>query len=88
MDKVYLFDTYTKLCIAMDSTPGDMGMYELCGDSIDVIFELVDIYCKHEQQPQFSGTLGELLNQESQDSCSLPIISSITYVLFTWVNEK
>ena len=79
MDKVYLFDTYTKLCIAMDSTPGDVGMYELCGDSIDVIFELVDIYCKSEQAPQYVGTFGDFIEQEKCKAGSLPIISSITY---------
>ena len=79
MDKVYLFDTYTKLCIAMDSTPGDVGMYELCGDSIDVIFELVDIYCKGEQPSQHVSTFGEFIDQGSSKSVSLPIISSITY---------
>ena len=78
MDKVYLFDTYTKLCIAMDSTPGDVGMYELCGDSIDVIFELVDIYCNNGQTPQPVGTFGDFIEQENNKVGSLPIMSSIT----------
>lgn len=46
MSKVYLFDTFSKLCIAMDSTPNESSLYELCSDSIDVVLELVGIYSR------------------------------------------
>lgn len=79
MDKVYLFDTFSKLCIAMDSTPNESGLYELCSDSIDVVFELVNIYCKSGKVDLgTAGTLGEILEQEETKN-SFPIISSITY---------
>lgn len=79
MDKVYLFDTFSKLCIAMDSTPNESGLYELCSDSIDVVFELVNIYCKPGKVDLGTArTLGEILEQEETKN-SFPIISSITY---------
>lgn len=82
MDKVYLFDTYSKLCIAMDSTPNETGLYELCCDSIDVVFELVNIYCSEEKSDVSSaGTIAELLAKEDADNHSYPIISSITFEL-------
>ena len=79
MDKVYLFDTYSKLCIAMDSIPNESGLYELSCDSIDVVFELVNIYCKSEgdSEPFSSGTLAELIDKEEKDNSSYPIVSSI-----------
>ena len=80
MDKVYLFDTFTKLCIAMDSSPNETGLYELCSDSIDVVFELVNIYC-NQPPAEMPGTLGEALEREGKKE--YPIISSIT-----WVNGR
>ena len=80
MDKVYLFDTFTKLCIAMDSSPNETGLYELCSDSIDVVFELVNIYC-NQTPAEMPGTLGEALEREGKKE--YPIISSIT-----WVNGR
>lgn len=77
MDKVYLFDTYSKLCIAMDSTPNETGLYELCCDSIDVVFELVNIYCKPEEEVTSPGTLAEIIAQDEGDKHSYPIVSSI-----------
>ena len=77
MDKVYLFDTFSKLCIAMDSSPNESGLYELCSDSIDVVFELVNIYCKpRASNLGTAGTLGEILEQDETKN-SFPIISSI-----------
>ena len=79
MEKVYLFDTYSKLCIAMDSTFNESGLYELCCDSIDVVFELVNIYCQPEDASDFSnaGTLAELIAESEEDKHSYPIMSSI-----------
>ena len=79
MDKVYLFDTFTKLCIAMDSSPNETGLYELCSDSIDVVFELVNIYStlgESSDMPSM-GTLGEQIAESEQLSTSSPITSSI-----------
>lgn len=77
MDKVYLFDTYSKLCIAMDSTPNETGLYELCCDSIDVVFELVNIYCNTDEEVSSPGTLAEIIAQDDEDNHSYPIVSSI-----------
>ncbi|KAK8815236.1 hypothetical protein WA158_003448 [Blastocystis sp. Blastoise] len=44
IEKVYIFDTYCKICLAQDSTPSDIGMYELCRDNIEVISDIHNIY--------------------------------------------
>ena len=79
MDKVYLFDTFSKLCIAMDSTPNEGSLYELCSDSIDVVFELVSIYGSLGEDAKHStmGTLGEQIAESDKSSASSPIVSSI-----------
>lgn len=75
MDKVYLFDTHSKLCIAMDSTPNESGLYELCCDSIDVVFELVNIYCSDAEKTDAS-TLADVLKAEEEQRND-PVVSSI-----------
>lgn len=79
MEKVYLFDTFSKLCIAMDSTPNESSLYELCSDSIDVVFELVNIYSTLGESSDIPsmGTLGEQIAESEQLSTSSPITSSI-----------
>ena len=44
MQKIYLFDVYTKLYIASDTSPVDMTGYALCSDYIDTIVDLSEIY--------------------------------------------
>ena len=61
----------------MDGSPNESGLYELSCDSIDVVFELVNIYCKPAKSEFAAGTLGELLEQEEEDTNAYPIISSI-----------
>ena len=62
------------------SSPNETGLYELCSDSIDVVFELVNIYC-NQTPAEMPGTLGEALEREGKKE--YPIISSIT-----WVNGR
>lgn len=44
MERVYLLDVISKLCIANDSQPLDLVSYELCTDMIDMVFDLSSIY--------------------------------------------
>jgi Ras-related GTP-binding protein C/D len=44
MEKLYLFDVYTKLYVASDTTPSDLVGYGLCSDFIDTIVDLSEIY--------------------------------------------
>lgn len=63
----------------MDSTPNESSLYELCSDSIDVVFELVNIYStlgESSDMPSM-GTLGEQIAESEQLSTSSPITSSI-----------
>ncbi|KAL7752764.1 GTP-binding protein gtr2 [Sorochytrium milnesiophthora] len=44
VEKAFLFDTFTKIYIATDSSPVDMQSYELCSDMIDVMIDIESIY--------------------------------------------
>jgi Ras-related GTP-binding protein C/D len=44
IQKAYLFDVLSKIYIATDTSPSDIGSYEICSDYIDVIVDLSEIY--------------------------------------------
>nr|KAJ3409163.1 hypothetical protein HK105_003101 [Polyrhizophydium stewartii] len=46
VEKVFLFDTASKIYIATDSSPVDMQSYELCSDMIDVVMDISSIYAR------------------------------------------
>ncbi len=43
-EKVYLFDVFSKIYIASDTTPVDYRAYELCSDFINIIVDLSEVY--------------------------------------------
>ena len=43
-EKAYLFDLVSKIYIATDTSPTDLGSYEICSDYIDVILDVTEIY--------------------------------------------
>lgn len=79
MSKVYLFDTFSKLCIAMDSTPNESSLYELCSDSIDVVLELVGIYSRSDGAATTALTSSDSLKLEDEVGRELkePTVASI-----------
>jgi Ras-related GTP-binding protein C/D len=44
IEKAFLFDVVSKICIAKDSSPVDGQSYELCSDMIDVVIDVSCIY--------------------------------------------
>jgi len=44
IEKAYLFDVLSKIYIATDTSPTDIGSYEICSDYIDVIVDISEIY--------------------------------------------
>ncbi|KAJ3098052.1 hypothetical protein HDU97_004346 [Phlyctochytrium planicorne] len=44
IEKAFLFDTFSKIYIATDSSPVDMQSYELCSDMIDIMLDVAVIY--------------------------------------------
>ncbi|KAI8841247.1 ras-related GTP binding D [Chytridium lagenaria] len=44
IEKAFLFDTFSKIYIATDSSPVDIQSYELCSDMIDVVMDFAMIY--------------------------------------------
>jgi Ras-related GTP-binding protein C/D len=44
IEKVYIIDVVSKLCMATDSRPVDFISYELCCEALDVSLELSTIY--------------------------------------------
>lgn len=43
-EKAYLFDVMSKIYVATDTTPVDMGAYEICSDYIDMVVDMSEIY--------------------------------------------
>ncbi len=62
IDKVFLFDTYCKICLCQNSTPTDLGFYELCRDNIEVVSDIDSIYENENEtnEPSYSLTKYEL----------------------------
>ena len=52
MQKLYLFDVYTKLYVASDTAPSDLVGYGLCSDFIDTIVDLSEIYGWERSEPR------------------------------------
>lgn len=44
IEKAYLFDVLSKIYIATDTAPTDIGSYEICSDYIDVVVDVSEIY--------------------------------------------
>ncbi|KAF2735661.1 ras-related GTP-binding protein-like protein C [Polyplosphaeria fusca] len=44
IEKAYLFDIMSKIYIATDTSPTDIGSYEICSDYIDVVIDISEIY--------------------------------------------
>ncbi|EEB08230.1 Gtr1/RagA G protein Gtr2 [Schizosaccharomyces japonicus yFS275] len=44
VEKAFLFDVYSKIYVATDSSPVDVQSYEICSDVIDVILDFGSIY--------------------------------------------
>lgn len=44
MEKVFLFDVVSKLYIATDRTPVDIGRFSVCAEMIDVFLDISFIY--------------------------------------------
>ena len=51
-EKVYLFDVYSKIYIASDTSPLDVKSYELCSDYIDLIVDMSEVYGWHRNKVQ------------------------------------
>ncbi|TKA74596.1 hypothetical protein B0A49_03663 [Cryomyces minteri] len=44
IEKAYLFDVLSKIYIATDTSPTDIGSYEICSGYIDVVVDISEIY--------------------------------------------
>ena len=65
-EKVYLFDIYSKIYIASDTSPSDVAAYELCSDYIDLIVDLSEIYGWKRSKEPGARQLPETQFAESQ----------------------
>ncbi|MCJ1481198.1 hypothetical protein MMC06_001354 [Schaereria dolodes] len=68
MEKVYLFDVLSKLYVASDTSPVDMGAYELCSDYIDTIVDLSEIYGWDRGKPEDNETKVAKMDDENAES--------------------
>ena len=67
-EKVFLFDTVSKLFIATDSKPVDPHRYELCSDMIDVVFHVSCIYGEKTAGESEVGGAGSISSSSSSSS--------------------
>jgi len=44
IEKAFLFDVLSKICLASDSTPIDTQSYGICSDMIDLFIDMSIIY--------------------------------------------
>lgn len=54
-EKTYLFDVLSKIYIASDTRPVDMGAYEMCSDYIDVIVDVAELYSWEDPERKAKG---------------------------------
>lgn len=54
-EKAYLFDLVSKIYIATDTSPTDLGSYEICSDYIDVILDITEIYGQRPDENRISN---------------------------------
>ena len=73
IEKAYLFDVLSKIYIATDTSPTDIGSYEVCSDYIDVIVDISEIYGW--ERP---STNGHYDGEESQETGNQDAESLIT----------
>ncbi|KAL8832341.1 MAG: hypothetical protein Q9170_004911 [Blastenia crenularia] len=71
--KVYIFDVMSKVYIASNTTPSDLGTYELCSDFINAIMDLSDMYGWDRKQEQ--GT-----DERTKDICTQTAESMVSGV--------
>lgn len=84
MQKLYLFDVYTKLYVASDTAPADIVGYGLCSDFIDTIVDLSEIYGWERDEPQkiangdeHAGESGELISPRFEEGGAESFVSGI-----------
>ncbi|KAI8915661.1 ras-related GTP binding D [Gorgonomyces haynaldii] len=58
IEKVFLFETQSRIYIATDSSPVDMQSYELCSDTIDVALDISSVYQGDEQTNDARAIIG------------------------------
>ena len=67
-EKVYLFDVFSKVYIASDTSPFSSRAYELCSDFIDIIVDLSEVYGWVRDEEEQSSRYHEILASQSAES--------------------
>ena len=55
MEKAYLFDINSKIYVASDTRPVDMGGYEVCSAMIDYVLDTIDLFNYPRKNPKVLG---------------------------------
>ncbi|EON62331.1 hypothetical protein W97_01552 [Coniosporium apollinis CBS 100218] len=61
IEKAYVFDVLSKIYIATDTSPTDIGSYEICSDYIDVVVDVSEIYGW--DRPSENGNVDEAIEE-------------------------
>lgn len=70
-EKAYLFDLVSKIYIATDTSPTDLGSYEICSDYIDVILDITEIYGQRPADLAKAIALAEGGEHSSEDALAV-----------------
>jgi Ras-related GTP-binding protein C/D len=65
-EKAYLFDIMSKIYIATDTSPTDIGSYEICSDYIDVVIDVSEIYGWDRPTENASSEIQEVGNNDAE----------------------
>lgn len=66
IEKAYLFDIMSKIYIATDTSPTDIGSYEICSDYIDVVIDVSEIYGWDRPDDNGEANLQETGNNDAE----------------------
>ena len=83
--KAYLFDKDSKLYLASDTSPGNIAMYEVCSDLIDMVVDINNIYgwerpVDGEQGKEYGQATESLVTMERRGNQALYLREMDEYV--------
>lgn len=96
IEKAYLFDIMSKIYVATDTTPTDIGNYEICSDYIDVVVDVAEIYgyerpegiSEDEQLEKGNGDAESLITMERKGARYLYLRELNKWVLPLWLQLR
>ena len=92
-EKAYLFDVFNKIYLAVDSSPNESQIYEMCSDIIDVVLDMSGIYGDQNEDDSYfddNSTCSIKINSNFQNIKSILFLKFIhkNLALIAVINEE